>query len=153
MKSPAVSNKSPAHSENQPGWFPYNLDQRAQNIVLAHRDKRDVLNESHKMRMAVAYGLERFWGEHLRLQRQDKDKARFWKDAWEALVEVMATAGVPIPNDTIPPNENESTRAIRQMSQKLWNLPSEYQRVTLAVLTQLCDCIVWWTQRYKKRGD
>jgi len=35
------------------------------------------------------------------------------------------------------------------MSEKLWNMKPQDQRVAMAVLTQLCDCIVWWTQRYK----
>jgi hypothetical protein len=40
------------------------------------------------------------------------------------------------------------------MTQKLWDqktFPIEHQRITLAVLTQLCDSLVWWTQRYKNQ--
>ncbi len=51
-------------------WQPYNLDHYAQKLVSDFRDKKNVLNESHKMRMTVAYGLERFWGEHLRYERE-----------------------------------------------------------------------------------
>jgi hypothetical protein len=97
--------------------------------------------------MATAYGLERFWGEHLRLQRREPEKAQYWKDTWDALVGVMQQAGVTIPNDAV---SAEDVRSIRAMSEKLWNeLDLDAQRVSLAVLTQLCDCIVWWTQRYK----
>ena len=35
------------------------------------------------------------------------------------------------------------------MSQKLWDLDIDEQRVAIAVLTQLCDSLVWWTQRYR----
>jgi hypothetical protein len=92
--------------------------------------------------------LERFWGEHLRLQGRaaDESKARFWKSTWDALVDVMDQAGVTIPNDKVNPSR---VREIQEMSSKLWDVRPEDQRVAIAVLTQLCDCIVWWTQRYK----
>ena len=96
--------------------------------------------------MATAYGLERFWGEHLRLQRKEPTKSEYWKDTWDELVQAMNEAGINIPNDPVNANNVQS---IRSMSEKLWQLDVEKQRVTLAVLTQLCDCIVWWTQRYK----
>ncbi|MCA1994465.1 MAG: hypothetical protein LDL41_20825, partial [Coleofasciculus sp. S288] len=53
---------------------------------------------------------------------------------------------VVIPNDPVNPSKVQDIQA---MSAKLWQLSLEDQRVALAVLTQLCDCIVWWTQRYK----
>ncbi|NEP20076.1 MAG: hypothetical protein F6J97_24850, partial [Leptolyngbya sp. SIO4C1] len=90
--------------------------------------------------------LERFWGEHLRLQGREQDKSDYWKETWDELVKVMAQANVNIPND---PVNSEDTQQIRTMSEKLWQLNAAEQRVSLAVLTQLCDCIVWWTQRYK----
>jgi hypothetical protein len=128
-------------------WQSYGLDRVAQKLVLEAR-KRDpkTLNQSHKMRMAVAYGLERFWGEHLRLSGRDQQKADYWKDTWNELVVVMGTSGVTLPND---PVSVDSTTQIERMSEKLWGLSLEEQRVSIAVLTQLCDCIVWWTQRYK----
>lgn len=63
----------------------------------------------------------------------------------------MSKAGVTIPNDPIHPDKKGKlpTQDIKAMSQKLWDLSVEDQRVAIAVLTQLCDCIVWWTQRYK----
>ncbi|MFN6272062.1 MAG: hypothetical protein ACK4XH_20080 [Microcystis sp.] len=128
-------------------WKEYNLDRIAQKLVLAAKLRdRDSLNQSFKMRESVSYGLERFWGEHLRLQSKERNKAQYWKETWDKLVETMAEAGIPIPNDTVQINDTESVQA---MAEKLWELKLEDQRITLAVLTQLCDCLVWWTQRYK----
>ena len=128
-------------------WNSYGLDRAAQKLVLdaKTRDPQS-LNQSYKMRMATAYGLERFWGEHLRLQNKEEDKSRYWKETWDVLVETMAQAGVNLPNDTVSANNVSSVSA---MSKQLWEIPLENQRVAIAVLTQLCDCIVWWTQRYK----
>lgn len=131
-------------------WNSYGLDQSAQKLVLNAklRDEKS-LNQSYKMRMAVAYGLERFWGEHLRLQGKEQPKSDYWKATWDAIVEVMAKANVTLPNDSV---RADNAKSIQAMSEKLWQLPLQDQRVALAVLTQLCDCIVWWTQRYKGRG-
>lgn len=130
-------------------WRSYELDRRAQKLVLdAKQRDPDSLNQAYKMRMTTAYGLERFWGEHLRLQgnRGTEAKATFWRETWTALVEIMRQAGITVPNDQVKPND---TKSIRNMAQRLWSLSPDEQRVTLAVLTQLCDAIVWWTQRYK----
>lgn len=129
------------------GWKSYDLDREAQKLVLGakQRDEKS-LNQSYKMRMAVAYGLERFWGEHLRLQAKEPEKSQYWKETWDALVGIMEQAGVLIPNETVNAN---NTSQIQAMSDELWKLHIDEQRVALAVLTQLCDCIVWWTQRYK----
>ncbi len=129
------------------GWQSYGLDQIAQRLVLdaKQRDPQS-LNQSYKMRMATAYGLERFWGEHLRLQGREQTKSDFWKDTWDALVDVLGEAKVTLPNRSV---DADNTRSIRDMSEDLWQLSPEDQRVALAVLTQLCDCLVWWTQRYK----
>ncbi|BDA72655.1 hypothetical protein CAL7716_068210 [Calothrix sp. PCC 7716] len=129
------------------GWKSYDLDREAQKLVLGakQRDEKS-LNQSYKMRMAVAYGLERFWGEHLRLQAKEPEKSQYWKETWDALVGIMEQAGVLIPNE---PVDAKNTSQIQAMSDELWKLHIDEQRVALAVLTQLCDCIVWWTQRYK----
>ncbi|MDF5728980.1 MAG: hypothetical protein PUP92_13390 [Rhizonema sp. PD38] len=129
------------------GWKSYDLDREAQQLVLdaKKRDEKS-LNQSYKMRMAVAYGLERFWGEHLRLQAKEPEKSQYWKETWDALVGILEQAGVPIPNE--PVNAN-NVNQIQAMSDQLWQLTIDEQRVALAVLTQLCDSIVWWTQRYK----
>ncbi|AFY57364.1 hypothetical protein Riv7116_4957 [Rivularia sp. PCC 7116] len=129
------------------GWKSYDLDREAQKLVLSAKNRDDKsLNQSYKMRMAVAYGLERFWGEHLRLQAKEPQKSQYWKETWDALVGIMEQAGVLIPNE--PVNAN-NVGQIQAMSEQLWQLEIQEQRVSLAVLTQLCDCIVWWTQRYK----
>jgi len=136
-------------------WKTYDLDRIAQKLVLdakqrdqevKEKDKKS-LNQAFKMRVAVAYGLERFWGEHLRLQ--DTPKGTYWKETWDQLVAVMAKAGVKIPND---PVKAEDAKAVRAMAERLWKeVDIQDQRVAMAVLTQLCDCLVWWTQRYKKK--
>ncbi|MEL6460036.1 MAG: hypothetical protein AAFQ91_17585 [Cyanobacteria bacterium J06621_15] len=129
------------------GWKSYDLDREAQKLVLSAKQRDDKsLNQSYKMRMAVAYGLERFWGEHLRLQAKEPTKSQYWKETWDALVGIMEQAGVLIPNETVNANK---VGEIQAMSEQLWQLEIQEQRVSLAVLTQLCDCIVWWTQRYK----
>ncbi|MEY3870737.1 MAG: hypothetical protein RLZZ338_4631 [Cyanobacteriota bacterium] len=134
-------------------WKSYELDQKAQELVLKHRDrdKKNVLNESHKMREAVAYGLERFWGEHLRYKSNgQRDKAEYWEDTWKAFVSIMKDAGInQIPEGSV---DHQKTKEIQKVANDLWEFSKKYpdeQRVALAVLTQFCDCIVWWTQRYK----
>jgi hypothetical protein len=128
-------------------WQSYGLDRAAQKLVLdAKQRNKDSLNQGYKMRMSVAYGLERFWGEHLRLQNREPDKSQYWKETWDVLVEVMQRTHVTIPNDSV---DVDDTRKVQAMSERLWQLETADQRVTLAVLTQLCDCIIWWTQRYK----
>ena len=152
----------------------HTLDQIAQKLVLDAKERvvlddkgrvvldtkgrpKNVLNQSFKMREAVAYGLERFWGEHLRFQGKYKcnrdefdNKSKYWKDTWDALVIIMQQAGVIIPND---PVHIDRPNTVKLMAQELWKLDVKDQRIILAVLTQLCDCIVWWTQRYKGPGD
>jgi hypothetical protein len=128
-------------------WKSYELDRAAQKLVLLARERDPKsLNQSHKMRMAVAYGLERFWGEHLRLKGKEEAKSKYWKSTWDAFCDVMVNVDIKLPKDTVGAEE---TKKIQEISTRLWALPVEDQRVAIAVLTQLCDCIVWWTQRYK----
>ena len=128
-------------------WKSYELDQIAQKLVLLARERDPKsLNQSHKMRMAVAYGLERFWGEHLRLKGKEEEKSQYWKSTWDAFCDVMTKVDIKLPKETVGTTETEK---IQEISTQLWALPIEDQRVAIAVLTQLCDCIVWWTQRYK----
>ena len=129
------------------GWQFYKLDQVAQKLVLdAKARDRDSLNQSFKMRESVAYGLERFWGEHLRLEVKEKAKSQYWKETWDAFVKIMEEAKITIPNKTVSVDDTE---AVKGMAKELWKLDIESQRIALAVLTQLCDSLVWWTQRYK----
>ena len=147
-------------------WESYKLDEYAHDLVLKYRDK-DVLNETHKMRVTVAYGLERFWGEQFRLEKdKNQHKAEYWRDTWGTLVKIMAKAKVKVPNDQV---DSKKTEQIQAMADKLWNrsdcnsesgqkqqsdkkpkFDEDQRKVTLAVLTQLCDSMVWWAQRYKK---
>jgi hypothetical protein len=132
----------------------YNLDRIAQKLVLDYRDKQ-VLNESHKMRQTAAFGLERFWGEHLRLlgKANTQDAGEYWRNTWGELVRIMDKAGIAVPNDRVDPNK---TQQVREMAEKLWDeehFPRDDRQYTLAVLIQLCDRLVWWTQRYKKKDD
>jgi len=159
----------------------YGLDQIAQQLVLTCRStsntqtqtpdfrSQDILGQVYKMRTTVAYGLERFWGEHLRLGA-DTPEGRYWKDVWDALVEdVLKSAKIDLPNSHVvikpPPKgrkeleeekkrrEVENSRQVHSMADQLWQFSRENpndQRVALSVLTQLCDCMVWWTQRIKE---
>jgi hypothetical protein len=146
-----------AEAEEKSNWQPYSLDRRAQKLVLDRRDLKDVLNESHKMRMSIGYGLERFWGEHLRLERENKSKAAYWKAVWDGLWDVLAETSLEIDPETLSQikrnihiNAPDASKQIEAVSQTLWNLPITHQRIALMVLTQFCDALVWWTQRYKK---
>ncbi|AFY30685.1 hypothetical protein [Calothrix sp. PCC 7507] len=134
-------------------WKSYGLDQEAQRLVLKHRDKKGVIGQSHKMRITVAFGLERFWGEQLRLlekeKAEEKAKGEYWRDTWKSFVKIMLLAGIKLPQEDVSGN---NTAKIQEVAAKLWELPIEDQRICLAVLTQFCDSLVWWTQRYKKSG-
>jgi len=130
------------------GWHPYDLDHLAQEIVLRarHRDA-DSLNQAYKMRATCAYGLERFWGEHLRLADKEADKARFVADVWTALVGIMAKAKIKLPGTMLARSASEAE--IQSVTEHLWRLELADQQACLAVLTALCDAVVWWTQRLK----
>ena len=105
-------------------WQLYEIDRTAHDLILNFRD-RDVLKESHKMRATTAYGLERFWGEYLRLdqtnekkpKQKEQAKSEFWKATWDALCKIMRQAGITIPNDTVDP---QNTKSIKTMSEKLF---------------------------------
>lgn len=129
-------------------WHPYNLDHLAQEIVLQarHRDPAS-LNQAHKMRASCAYGLERFWGEHLRLKDKEPEKAAFVGDVWKALVGILKQAGVSLPATLLSSSDAEAT--IQGVAAQIWSLKPQEQQVALAVLTALCDAVVWWTQRLK----
>jgi hypothetical protein len=130
-------------------WKPYELDRIALQIVLnaktraesshaktrsgadnkmndkdsaAKKTSLGSLNQVYKMRAACAFGLERFWGEHLRLahvidstserkanqskvdslkHRGDREKAMIIIDTWLAFVGIMKTAGIELPNTVV----------------------------------------------------
>lgn len=136
----------------------YPLDQEAQRLVLEIRQKiqnpkdcNTVLNEVHKMRATAAYGLERFWGEHVRLLRNDPDKAEYWKSVWKSFVKIMKGGGITL-YETVLDHANDDG-AIDEASSFFWDetkLSKEQKRIALSVLAQFCDTLVWWKQRYMK---
>lgn len=129
-------------------WHPYDLDHLALEIVLkARKLDPDSLNQAYKMRAACSYGLERFWGEHLRLKEKEPAKAQFVADVWTGFVGIMAKAGVSLPAAMLSNQESEA--AIQSVAEQLWRMKPKEQQAPLAVLTALCDAVVWWTQRLK----
>ncbi|NEQ95617.1 MAG: hypothetical protein F6K30_02600 [Cyanothece sp. SIO2G6] len=134
------------------GWHPYALDHAAQELVLKYRDEKNVLNESHKMRMAVAYGLERFWGEHLRFERdnsyESQNKGRYWKSVWMEVAKILDQGNIALP-DADGLVTFKQTSKIKEIAAEIWQLSESDRYVALMVLTQFCDALVWWTQRYK----
>jgi hypothetical protein len=138
------------------GWQPYGLDHIAQKLVIENRDNKNVLNESHKMRMSVAYGLERFWGEHLRLEREkgeeSKNKGAYWKSVWIALAKVLQSAEINLPDSDGKVTLNETAR-IKDVADEIWEMNPQDRQAALMVLTQLTESLVWWTQRYKTKGS
>ena len=104
------------------------------------------------MRTACAYGMERFWGEHLRLSRNNNErmKAKFVKETWSEFIEIMK---VSRPDLIIPEVVGTAalpeTEVIKAEADKFWRIPPSDQQECLSVLVALCDAIVWWTQRLK----
>lgn len=132
-------------------WEPYALDSRARKLV--KNQSEDSKKEAYKMREAVAYGLERFWGESMRYRANqtrfeqrnmsdkaliEKAKADYWENVWNELVEIIK-ADIQLPKH----------KDVKVDEDELWKLSRDSQEVALAVLIQLCDCLTWWTQRYK----
>jgi hypothetical protein len=138
------------------GWQPFDLDHRALQLVLDARERdRDSLNQAYKMRTACAYGMERFWGEHLRLSRNNNErmKAKFVKETWSEFIKIME---VSRPDLTIPEAvltaelpDNAVSKAVKAEADKFWLISTSDQQECLTVLVALCDAIVWWTQRLK----
>jgi hypothetical protein len=131
-------------------WKSYALDEEARKLVkdalkgdekIAEPSKQ-AFKEAYKMRETVVYGLERFWGEAKRHEKDAPALAAYWKATWNKLVELLAKAEVELPKH----------KEVSAMADHLWDknkFSREDQQIALAVLTQLCDCMVWWTQRYK----
>jgi hypothetical protein len=115
-------------------WDNFKLDKVAHDLVYNHRN-REAFTEVHKMRTTISYGLERFWGEQLRLDGQEQ---AIWADTWTAFCGVMINVGIQLPSGTTV-----------DVAPQLWEFPQEQRKIALAILAQLCDCIVWWVQRYK----
>lgn len=131
-------------------WHPFELDHLALEIVLKARSRDPKsLNQAYKMRIACSYGLERFWGEHLRLADQEVAKAAFVADTWKAFTGAISKAN---PQTSLPAtmlSKNVDEELIKGMTQQIWSLDLQENQACLSILTELCNSIVWWTQRLK----
>lgn len=135
-------------------WQPYRIDDCARQVVLQalERDpKGESLNQVFKMRITCAYGLERFWGEYLRLNQRpaERMKAQIILDTWRFMSEeILADTGIDLPFE---PNLTLNDKAkVRESLVKLWDLriTQPYQaQVALSVLTTFCEAIIWWKNR------
>lgn len=149
-------------------WHTYKLDETAQELVLEALERSsDSLNQSYKMRTTVAFGLERFWGEHIRLLAKNKSsddyqKGVYWYDTWKVFRKTMAKAHIYLPKAF---KKVDDPDVLKTATKQFWGetamkvdgadvyLTLEDRRIAQAVLTQLCDSLIWWTQRYKDLGD
>ena len=99
----------------------YSLDQKAHDLVLEFRDT-GALKQVFKMRSTAVYGLERFWGEPLRLNNHE---ARYWRRTWDVLKEVVALAGVMLPGSS---TNTITTDQIHTITEELWNAENVEKR-------------------------
>jgi len=150
-------------------WTPYVLDNIAQHIVLKAierdlKNKTKSVGQAHRLRGSCAYGLERFWGEQIRLMNEknsnDKAKGEFTQDVWKAFASIMKSTGINLPDQPIsmvPKGKNlEQSIYIGEIQKACDHIRSldEYEtQASLAVLTSLCDAIVWWKQRLAKEDS
>ena len=136
-------------------WHPYLIDDCAQKVVnnaILRDPTLKSLGQVFKMRMATAYGLERFWGEYLRLKagtEQERLKAEIINDTWKLMKnEILAGTGIDLPYD--PGLNLKDSAAIRESLSQIWEINNNKPRqaqVVLAILTTFCDAIVWWKNR------
>jgi len=136
-------------------WQPYGLDDCAQRVVL-NAIKRDPslksLNQVFKMRTTCAYGLERFWGEYLRLRsgnERDRMRSAIILDTWTQLKDtILNGTGIKLPNDQDVNLEDQN--AVRMSLSKLWEIRADNPKqaqVVLAILVNFCEAIIWWKNR------
>jgi len=138
-------------------WQPYRIDDCARQIVLKalQRDPQgDSLSQVFKMRVTCAYGLERFWGEYLRLKQKPAEqmKAEIILDTWRFMSkEILADTGIDPPFDPdLDLSARVNQQAVRNSLEKIWELRTTrpYQaQVALSVLTTFCEAIIWWKNR------
>lgn len=136
-------------------WQPYGIDDCARTVVLDAL-KRDPegksMNQIFKMRLTCAYGLERFWGEYLRLHdgnAVEQKKAEIIKQTWLLLKnDILCDTGITLPYD--PDLDLENVDAVRTSLEAIWSLRTEsphQAQIVLAVLVNFCDAIIWWKNR------
>ena len=95
------------------------------------------------------------------LEREKPAKAKYWKAVWKNLSEILHDAGIDdFPDDDVKSTNSdkgkrkeEEKQNIRKMAKKIWSMSLDDQRIALMVLTQFCDSLVWWTQRYKTKAE
>jgi hypothetical protein len=151
-------NQSSEMPKSNPGFQVYSLDKYAHDLVivkvsltLSDKDKSNVFNEVFKMRSTIAFGIERFWGEPLRLQGDGsnknlaKAKAQYWEEVWNIFKDIMNEAEISLPKSSLSISKGE----LKDTVDAIWNMSIENRKVSISVLTSLCDCMIWWTQRYK----
>ena len=147
-------------------WKPYHLDHHAMLLVQSaiKRDPKS-LNQAYKMRTTCAYGMERFWGEHLRLlqsnSQSDQYKGEFvadtWSDFWSLIHDISPDLAERLPkkieirvaNEAINQRNERINQVVVNSAKLFWELDIADQRNCLSILSALCDAIVWWTQRLK----
>lgn len=136
-------------------WTPYGIDDCAQRIVLQaiRRDPSlNSLNQVFKMRTTCSYGLERFWGEFLRLNNgngSERLRSEIILDTWVELKDnILKDTGISLPYDPkISISDKEGLiRSLRSVWEIRTQNPKQAQ-VVLSVLLSLCDAIVWWKNR------
>lgn len=132
----------------------YRIDEKAHNLVQNFYQK-GVNNQVFKMRTTVAFGLERFWGEQWRFspdKDKEKDKHEYWKAVWKQLVDTMTEVGITsLPNEEVRTIKGQlDTDQIRAIADQIWAMDQNERKIVQAILLQLCDSLIWWTQRYKK---
>ena len=175
LNRPKQTNResTPPPPDREPGLVLYALDRYAHDLVIERRflslstneeenrkSKNQVFNEVFKMRSTVAFGLERFWGEPLRLKGKQEDdgenknkkieseKSKYWGDTWGKFREIMESCDMSLPKSSLDVPESK----IQETVTELWNNSEkkrEERKVAIAILTELCDRMIWWTQRYK----
>ncbi|WP_146134525.1 hypothetical protein [Aphanothece minutissima] len=136
-------------------WQPYPIDDCARQVVehaIQRDSSRKSLNQVFKMRFTCAYGLERFWGEYLRLKSGsavDQNKAEIILDTWRFLqADILRGTGIELPLDDAL-NVNDAS-AVNESLSSIWQLRTAHPRqaqVVLAVLTNFCEAIIWWKNR------
>lgn len=136
-------------------WQPYGVDDCAQQVIL-NAIKRDPtlksLNQVFKMRTTCAYGLERFWGEFLRLSNGTEAevmRSLIIHDTWNSLRnQLLDGTDIKLPYD--PKLNLANHDEVRQSLEKLWVIraqnPKQVQ-VVLAILVSFCEAIIWWKNR------
>lgn len=131
-------------------WHPFGLDNLAHQIVLnARRRDPDSLNQAYKMRAACAYGLERFWGEHLRLADKEIHKAALVADVWKAFTDIMRNARPDIQLPGVMLSKQADENLIQSLATQIWAIPVQDHHMCLSTLSSLCDAVVWWSQRLR----